>query len=117
MKKLVAVLFGLLVVTAGFAAATQWRVTSVHQRHAGRYGWAYAEVHVKYDLQHPYTNYKITHRIGRGGLTSAGRSAGYISHHYNIPDRDGIESVTNVVDPTTDNLVEQDIASAGWLCI
>ncbi len=114
MKKLVAVLFGLLVVAAGFAAATTWAVTEVHDYTSIKYGWAYAEVGVKYDVNNPYTNYEITYRIGTGGLTQAGKDAGYVSQHYNIPDSSGIESVTNVVNPTTGNLVEQDIASAGW---
>lgn len=66
MKKLVAVLFGLLVVAAGFAAATQWRVTSVRDYNSDKYAEAYAEIGVKYDMQHPYINYEITYRTGWG---------------------------------------------------
>jgi len=67
MKKLVAVLFGLLVVAAGFAAATQWAVTSVRGYNRDSYGYSWTEIGVKYDVQHPYTNYDITYRRGGGG--------------------------------------------------
>lgn len=111
MKKLVAVLFGLLVVTAGFAAATQWRVTSVHQRHAGRYGWAYAEVGgVKYDVQHPYTNYEITYRYGDGGLIN--KLDPYSYGVYKYPDNTGITVKTVVLAP--DAPPETVVASAHW---
>ncbi len=65
-KKMVAVLFGLLVVAAGFAAATQWEVTEVHQYNDDKYAEAYAEIGVEYDIMHPYTNYQITYRTGWG---------------------------------------------------
>jgi hypothetical protein len=114
MKKLVALLFGLLVVAAGFAAATTWNTTVVRDYSKEKYGWAYAEVGVKYDVNNPYTNYEITYRIGKGGLTQEGKNAGYTCFHYNIPDSKGIESVTIVKNPATGDLVEKDIASAGW---
>ncbi|WP_457750474.1 hypothetical protein [Thermococcus sp.] len=113
MKKLVAVLFGLLVVASGFVAATTWAVTAVHQYHVGKYGWAYAEVGVKYDVQHPYTNYEITYRIGTGGLTDEGKRMGYTYFHYNkYPDKDSITSITVVLNDGV--AVEEDIATAGW---
>ncbi|MCD6525091.1 MAG: hypothetical protein J7K48_08930 [Thermococcus sp.] len=114
MRKLVAVLFGLLVVAAGLAAATTWEVTRVDDYTSIKYGWAYAFVDVKYDVMHPYTNYEITYRGGNGGLTEEGEKAGYTAFNYNIPDSNGIESVTLVKNPITNKIVEQDIASAGW---
>ena len=68
MKKLVVILFGLLVVIAGYAAATIWDTTVVKDYSKGEYGWARAEVRVKYDVNNPYTNYKITYKDGDGGL-------------------------------------------------
>ncbi|AHL22560.1 hypothetical protein [Thermococcus nautili] len=113
MKKLVAVLFGLLVVATGLVAATTWAVTSVHKTSTGEYGWALAEVGVKYDVQHPYTNYQITYRYGNGGLTEKGKEKGYTYFHYNkYPDRDSITSITVVLSGATE--VEEDIATAGW---
>ena len=67
MKKLVAILFGLLVVATGFAAATQWAITSVRGSNSDSYGYSWTEIGVKYDVQHPYTHYSITYRRGRGG--------------------------------------------------
>ncbi|WP_456395844.1 hypothetical protein [Thermococcus sp.] len=113
MKKLVAILFGLLVVAAGFAAATIWNTTVVRDYSSGQYGWAYAEIGVKYDVNNPYTNYEITYRIGTGGLTKAGKDAGYTYFHYNkYPDKDSITSITVVLDGNIE--VETDIATAGW---
>ncbi|WP_297435541.1 hypothetical protein [Thermococcus sp.] len=78
----------------------------MHDYTSIKYGWAYAEVGVKYDVSNPYTNYEITYRIGTGGLTKTGKDAGYTYFHYNIPDSNGIESVTIVKNPITGNLVE-----------
>ncbi|CAD5244326.1 hypothetical protein [Thermococcus camini] len=52
MKKLVAILFGLLVVVTGFAAATIWNTTVVRDYSSGQYSWAYAEIGVKYDVKY-----------------------------------------------------------------
>ncbi|MDI3474537.1 MAG: hypothetical protein PWQ79_447 [Thermococcaceae archaeon] len=109
MKKLVAVLFGLLVVAAGFAAATQWRVTSVRDSTSGKYGWAYAEVGVKYDVQHPYTNYEITYRYGDGDLIN--KLDPYSYGVYKYPDSTGITVKTVVLAPDAPETV---VASAHW---
>ncbi|AHL22562.1 MULTISPECIES: hypothetical protein [Thermococcus] len=109
MKKLVALLFGLLVVATGFAAATIWEVTAVHQRNEGHYGWAYAEVGVKYDVQHPYTNYQITYRYGTGGLLVPGYTAN-VNKYW---DPNGI-TVETVVKNSEGFVMEKVYASAGW---
>jgi len=68
MRKLVAMLFGLLILATGFVAATIWQTTVVKDYSEGVYGIAVAEVGVKYDINNPYTNYEITYKTGYGGL-------------------------------------------------
>ncbi len=119
MKKLVAVLFGLLVVAAGFAAATVWEVTRVDDYSRGESGWAYAFVDVKYDVQHPYTNYEITVKDGSGGLTpEAEEVAKYsmgVPYAFVKKTRysDGITVETRVF-VTGGIVVDHVVASAGW---
>jgi len=110
MKKLVAVLFGLLVVTAGFAAATSWQTTVVRDHNQDQYAEAYAEIGVKYDVQHPYTNYYITYRIGWGKL-KAPYSYPYYVFKNNLPN--GVEVSVYVMVP---GLPQPDVvsASATW---
>ncbi len=117
MRKLVAVLFGLLVVTAGLAAARQWEVTSVHQRHDGEYGWAYAEVGVQYDVQRPYTHYQITYKYGNGGLNDKYRRQMLLTGNPYVlvskeTDSYGITVTTKAYYDFVN--VETVIASAGW---
>ncbi len=109
MKRLVAVLFGLLVVAAGFAAATTWAVTEVHDYTSIKYGWAYAEVGVKYDVNNPYTNYEITYRYGDGGLIN--KLDPYSYGVYKYPDSTGITVKTVVLAPDAPETV---VASAHW---
>jgi len=114
MKKFAAVLFGLLVMAAGLAAATQWAVTSIHQYKEGTYGWAYAEVDVKYDTAHPYTNYKVTYRGGDVGLTDKGKQMGYKAYQEtDKPDKSSISVTCVVVNPATNQVVETVTATAG----
>jgi len=115
MKKFAAVLFGLLVVAAGLAAATQWAVTSVHQYKEGTYGWAYAEVDIKYDTVHPYTNFQVTYRGGNVGLTDKGKQMGYTTRPPQItyPDNYSVSVTCIVVDPATGMEVERVTATAG----
>ena len=118
MKRLVAVLFGLLVVAAGFAAATIWNTTVVKDYSSGQSGWAYAEVGVKYDVSNPYTNYDITYMYGDGGLTPDAKK---VSKYFGVPyawvqkkeSSNGITVTTRVV-VTGPVIVEKVVASAGW---
>lgn len=96
MKKLVAVLFGLLVVAAGFAAATIWQTTVVRDYNQDQYAEAYAEIGVRYDAQHPYTNYDITYRTGWGRL-KAPYSYPYYVFKNNLPN--GVEVSVYVMIP------------------
>ncbi|WP_258084310.1 hypothetical protein [Thermococcus thermotolerans] len=116
MKKLVAVLFGLLVVAAGFAAATTWVTTEVHGWREGNYGWALAVVGVKYDQQNPYTNYDILYRYGRGGLTTKGQSLEYYaSYYYYYPDSNSVTTVTTVRESSSSPIaIEIVTATSGW---
>ncbi|NJE04596.1 hypothetical protein E3E36_00215 [Thermococcus sp. M36] len=118
MKKLVVILFGLLVVAAGFAAATIWQTTVVRSYKVGDYGWALAEVGVKYDVSQPYTNYEIIYKYGNGGLTP---NAEEIRKYTGVPyarvekkeSSNGI-TVTTTVYVTGLVVVDKVIASAGW---
>jgi hypothetical protein len=110
MKKLVAVLFGLLVVAGGFAAATIWKVTAVRDYSQDQYAEAYAEIGVSYDLQHPFTNYDITYRTGWGKIKDS-YSYPYYVFKNNLPN--GVEVNVYVMVP---GLSQPDVvsASATW---
>ncbi len=116
MKRLVAVLFGLLVVAAGFAAATTWVTTEVHGWNQKEYGWSLAVVGVKYDTNNPYTNYEILYRYGRGGLTDKGKERGYYaSYYYYYPDSNSVTTVTTVRESSSSPVaIEVIMATAGW---
>lgn len=103
-KKIVAVLFGLLVVTAGFAAATTWAVTSVRGYNSDSYGYSWTEIGVKYDVQHPYTNYYITYRTGGGGAYPGHVVTGISI----IPDPNGAETIVTI------DGYHKIVSSAGW---
>jgi len=107
MKKLVAVLFGLLVVATGFAAATTWAVTSVRGYNSDSYGYSWTEIGVKYDVQHPYTNYYITYRRGGGGPYGDHKVTGLRV----IAEPNGAETIVTI------DGYHNIVSSAGWLYI
>ncbi|NJE53737.1 hypothetical protein [Thermococcus sp. 21S9] len=104
MKKLVAVLFGLLVVATGLVAATTWAVTSVRRYNSDSYGYSWTEIGVKYDVQHPYLNYYITYRTGGGGAYGAHVLTGVTI----IPDPNGAETIVTI------DGYHKVVSSAGW---
>ncbi|WP_297458486.1 hypothetical protein [Thermococcus sp.] len=104
MKKLVAILFGLLVVATGFAAATQWAVTSVRGSNSDSYGYSWTEIGVKYDVQHPYTHYSITYRRGGGGAYGGH----VVTKVIIIADPHGAETIVKI------DGYHKVISSAGW---
>lgn len=105
MKKLVALLFGLLVVVAGFAAATMWRVTEVKGYNEDpSHGWSMTRVGVKYDAQHPYINYDITYRLHDGGAYNGHRVAWIERHDY-------IDGASTIVHFEDEYAIQ---SSAGW---
>ncbi|MCD6372966.1 MAG: hypothetical protein J7L37_05420 [Thermococcus sp.] len=89
---------------AGFAAATTWATTSVRGYNRDSYGYSWTEVGVKYDVQHPYTNYEITYRRGGGGA--------YDNHKVTritvIAEPNGAETVVTIDGYHTV------VSSAGW---